>query len=134
MATGYGTALWVHKTFFVVAVLSHHYIKNKAYCRFKPVAIHDMERLKLNIFSPLDYVVFASKSAVEEGRGDGGDCSKLNEANFIKTDPVHNTLGTVLQSHSYGALLRLSFVAKDSRKADNNMNPGLHAELATGKQ
>lgn len=85
-------------------------------------------------FSPLDYVVFASKSAVEEGRGDGGDCSKLNEANFIKTDPVHNTLGTVLQSHSYGALLRLSFVAKDSRKADNNMNPGLHAELATGKQ
>lgn len=93
-----------------------------------------MERLKLNIFSPLDYVVFASKSAVEEGRGDGGDCSKLNEANFIKTDPVHNTLGTVLQSHSYGALLRLSFVAKDSRKADNNMNPGLHAELATGKQ
>lgn len=64
-----------------------------------------------------------------------GDCSKLNEANFIKTYPVCNILGSVLQSHSsYGAQLRLSFVAKDSRKADNNMNPGLHAELATGKQ
>lgn len=103
-ATGYGAALKVHKTFFVIAVLSHHYIlKNKAYCRFMPIVIHDTEWLKVNILFPSDYVVFASKSAVEEGRGDCGDCSKLNEANFIKTDPIHNTLGSVLRSHSYGA-------------------------------
>lgn len=78
-ATGYGTALEVHKTFFVVAVLSHHYIlKNKAYCRFMPIAIHDIERLKVNIFFfPPDYVVFASKSAAEEGRGDGGGLLKI---------------------------------------------------------